>query len=64
MSRTKIEKRMLDVYRNTTADLRRILMLADIAAEAGNVRRAAHHVTSGLEELRHQLAELRAEAQP
>ena len=51
-------------YRIIAADLRRLLMLADIAADHGNLARAAWHVVSGLRELAPDLHELRKAARP
>lgn len=51
---------LLETYRTVATDVRRFLMLADIAAEYGNGRRAASHLLGGLEEIAEELAALRA----
>lgn len=51
---------LLSTYRTTAADLRRCLILADIAADGGNARRAAEYLIGALDELALELAELRA----
>lgn len=45
------QKNALPEYQTVSADLRRILMLADIAAEYGNSRRAFEHLQAAVEEL-------------
>jgi hypothetical protein len=55
----KDDAALLSTYRTVAADLRRFLMLADIAAEHGNARRAAEHLLSGLDEIGPELAALR-----
>jgi hypothetical protein len=49
---------LLSTYRTVAADLRRSLMLADIAAEHGHGRRAAEHITGALADLAPELAAL------
>ncbi len=56
------QAKALNTYRTVASDLRRLLMLGDIAAEYGNGRRAAQHLIGGLRELVPDLRELRAEA--
>jgi hypothetical protein len=55
------EAALLSTYRTVAADLRRCLMLADIAAEHGNGRRAAEHLLGGLADLAPELASLQAD---
>jgi hypothetical protein len=51
---------LLGRYRTVAADLRRCLMLADIAADHGHTWRAVGYLTSALDELAPDLAALRS----
>ena len=55
---------LLAVYRDTASALRRVLDLADIAAEYRHPWRAADHLVGLLDELEDQLAILRTNRSP
>jgi hypothetical protein len=54
----------LSSYRSIAVDIRRCLMLADIAADAGNGRRAAELLLGALRDLGPDFAALQADTYP
>lgn len=56
--RTRNPNPALNLYRTVAADIRRCLMLGDIAADHHNPRRAAYHLIGALDELAPELRAL------